>query len=94
MGQFKPMPKMETTEPKAVLKLKVGGGVVRPSVEDTGFSPMSASGGGSSKARFRRAPTPMVGGPAQAVPVARGLTPLKKGGSAKKECSGGPIKKR
>ena len=32
MGQFKPMPKMETTEPSVILKLKKGGRAVKKAI--------------------------------------------------------------
>jgi hypothetical protein len=40
MGQFKPMPKMKTTEPSVELKLKKGGTVKKA---DGGFMPMAAA---------------------------------------------------
>ena len=44
MGQFKPMTKMETTEPSVMLKLKKGGGV--KSMEDCDHKPMAKAMGG------------------------------------------------
>jgi len=44
MGQFKPMVKMETTEPSVILKLKKGGKVVKKADGGMMGSPMSAAG--------------------------------------------------
>ena len=44
MGQFKPMVKMETTEPSVELKLKKGGSVVKKADGGMMGSPMSAAG--------------------------------------------------
>ena len=68
MGQFKPMPKMETTEPSVELKLKKGGKVKKMM---DGGEPMMLE----APAR-RRMPTVR-----QAVPVApRGVSPLARAG--------------
>jgi hypothetical protein len=44
MGQFKPMVKMETTEPSVILKLKKGGSVAKKADGGMMGSPMSAAG--------------------------------------------------
>ena len=46
MGQFKPMIKMETTEPSVVLKLKKGGHVSMKHKEHDGHKPMHKMDGG------------------------------------------------
>jgi hypothetical protein len=48
MGQFKPMPKMKTTEPSVELKLKKGGAVAKK-----GIMPVSASARGAPMAARR-----------------------------------------
>jgi len=66
MGQFKPMVKMETTEPSVILKLKKGGAVQNSTKMHTASKKM-ASGGG---ALNMLASTPaLVGRPAVNAPV-------------------------
>jgi len=68
MGQFKPMVKMETTEPSVILKLKKGGHVGMKSKGENGHSPMKKMDGGVMGAL---AGTPaLVGRPAVNAPVA------------------------
>ena len=69
MGQFKPMVKMETTEPSVILKLKKGGHVDKKAASkgDYGHSPMKKFDGGAMGAL---AGTPaLVGRPAVNAPV-------------------------
>ena len=67
MGQFKPMVKMETTEPSVVLKLKKGGHVAMKSKGEDGYKPMKKMDGG---AMSMLAGTPaLVGRPAMNAPV-------------------------
>ena len=49
MGQFKPMVKMETTEPSVILKLKKGGHVASPAKDENGHTNMK---GDSFKAKY------------------------------------------
>jgi len=68
MGQFKPMVKMETTEPSVILKLKKGGHVAMKSKGEEGHKPMRKMDGGVMGAL---AGTPaLVGRPALNAPVA------------------------
>ena len=68
MGQFKPMVKMETTEPSVILKLKKGGHVGMKSKGENGHAPMKKMDGGVMGAL---AGTPaLVGRPAVNAPVA------------------------
>lgn len=68
MGQFKPMVKMETTEPSVILKLKKGGHVAMKSKGEDGYKPMRKMDGGVMGAL---AGTPaLVGRPALNAPVA------------------------
>lgn len=68
MGQFKPMVKMETTEPSVILKLKKGGHVAMHSKSENGYKPMKKMDGGAMAAL---AGTPaLVGRPAVNAPVA------------------------
>ena len=68
MGQFKPMVKMETTEPSVILKLKKGGHVAMHSKSEDGYKPMKKMDGGAMAAL---AGTPaLVGRPAVNAPVA------------------------
>jgi len=68
MGQFKPMVKMETTEPSVILKLKRGGHVAMKSKGEDGYKPMKKMDGGVMGAL---AGTPaLVGRPALNAPVA------------------------
>jgi len=66
MGQFKPMVKMETTEPSVILKLKKGGHVdmKKSAKSEDGHKPMHKFDGGAMGMRG----LPMVGG--SAAPVA------------------------
>ena len=70
MGQFKPMVKMETTEPSVILKLKKGGHVSSKAnaKEENGHKPMGKADGGMMGA-LAGAPA-LVGRPASAAPVA------------------------
>jgi hypothetical protein len=62
MGQFKPMVKMETTEPSVELKLKKGGKVVKKADGGMMGSPMSAAGP-MPPAMPARGGMPMAGAP-------------------------------
>ena len=78
MGQFKPMVKMETTEPSVVLKLKKGGHVGMPK-GDSGHKAMSKMADGG-MAMPRR--------PARAIAATRPMIParpMKEGGETKAE---------
>lgn len=104
MGQFKPMVKMETTEPSVILKLKKGGHVKNPKMkaEDNGTGYKKMADGGT---MGMLASTPaLVGRPAVNAPVRapgkpsmaarrkamRATAPaMKKGGGAKKMAMGG-----
>ena len=67
MGQFKPMVKMETTEPSVILKLKKGGHVAMKSKGENGHAPMKKMDGGAMSAM---AGTPaLIGRPALNAPV-------------------------
>jgi hypothetical protein len=67
MGQFKPMVKMETTEPSVILKLKKGGHVAMKSKGENGHAPMKKMDGGAMAAM---AGTPaLIGRPALNAPV-------------------------
>jgi len=62
MGQFKPMVKMETTEPSVILKLKTGGHVAMPKMKSTMGKPEKKMDGGAMGALAR---TPaLIGRPA------------------------------
>ena len=77
MGQFKPMHKMETTEPSVVLKLKVGGFVnkKKEAKADNDFKPMKKMDGGSMGMMGSNMP-PMIKPPvANVAPVARPARP-------------------
>jgi len=68
MGQFKPMVKMETTEPSVILKLAKGGHVAMKSKGENGHKPTKKMDGGAMAAL---AGTPaLVGRPALNAPVA------------------------
>ena len=93
MGQFKPMPKMATTEPSVELKLKKGGTVAKKAVGgamSAGAIPAVIAKGGR-KPVPRAARASMAGMPALAKPTAAptGALPLKKGGKA----TGGKLQK-
>jgi hypothetical protein len=67
MGQFKPMVKMETTEPSVILKLKKGGHVAMKSKGENGHAPMKKMDGGAMGAMSG---TPaLIGRPALNAPV-------------------------
>ena len=88
MGQFKPMPKMATTEPSVELKLKKGGTVAKKAVGGSmsaGAIPAVIAKGGR-KPVPRAARASMAGMPALAKPTAAptGALPLKKGGKLQK----------
>lgn len=92
MGQFKPMPKMATTEPSVELKLKKGGTVKKAiggSMSAGAIPAVIAKGGRKPVPRQARAS--MAGMPALAKPTAAptGALPLKKGGKA----TGGKLQK-
>ena len=82
MGQFKPMVKMETTEPSVLLKLKKGGHVNMKNggKAENGHKPMGKMDGGMMGALDR---APMAGGPAMNV------SPLAKAMAAKKRVAAG-----
>jgi hypothetical protein len=71
MGQFKPMVKMETTEPSVELKLKKGGKVAHKSMKDKsegGFKPMSKMADGGVLAALAGTPA-LLGRPAINAPI-------------------------
>jgi hypothetical protein len=85
MGQFKPMVKMETTEPSVILKLKKGGHVAMNRGGEYGFANMRSKGMGtmsddrySAPAAAPKAPSVMARRAAMAAPL------MKKGGKAEK----------
>jgi hypothetical protein len=97
MGQFKPMVKMETTEPSVELKLKKGGSVKKadggmmgmpssmPSMPARGGSMPAASPMRPSLASRRRLMKGMPAGAAPAAPVGPMSAMMKKGGEAKED---------
>ena len=72
MGQFKPMVKMETTEPSVILKLKKGGKVrLKKEISDYGHKYMNAKHKFDGGAMGALAATPaLIGRPAVNAPVA------------------------
>ena len=85
MGQFKPMVKMETTEPSVILKLKKGGHVAMNRGGEYGFENMRSKGmptmpdsSYSAPAAAPKAPSVMARRAAMAAPL------MKKGGKAEK----------
>jgi hypothetical protein len=83
MGQFKPMVKMETTEPSVILKLKKGGHVAMNRGGEYGFENMRSKGMNtmpdtaySAPAAAPKAPSMMARRAAMAAPL------MKKGGKA------------
>jgi hypothetical protein len=97
MGQFKPMVKMETTEPSIELKLKKGGSVKKadggmmgmpssmPAMPARGGSMPAASPMRPSLAARRRLMKGMPAGAAPAAPVGPMSAMMKKGGEAKED---------
>jgi hypothetical protein len=97
MGQFKPMVKMETTEPSVELKLKKGGSVKKadggmmgmpssmPAMPARGGSMPAASPMRPSLASRRRLMKGMPAGAAPAAPVGPMSAMMKKGGEAKED---------
>ena len=84
MGQFKPMVKMETTEPSVILKLKKGGHVnmKEGSKAENGHKPMGKMDGGVMGALDR---APVVGGPSMNVsPLAKAMAAKKRVASSNK----------
>lgn len=86
MGQFKPMVKMQTTEPSVELKLKKGGAVAKPAKAMNGgalgtasASPVGARGG---MAPVARPTAPSVAARRRAM---AGLPAMKEGGESKAE---------
>ena len=94
MGQFKPMVKMETTEPSVELKLKKGGkvekkmqsgGLPPPALPARGgMAPAGAPAAPSLMAR-RRAMRAMPAAPGPAAPVGPASRMMKEGGESKAE---------
>ena len=94
MGQFKPMVKMETTEPSVELKLKKGGkvekkmqsgGLPTPALPARGgMAPAGAPAAPSLMAR-RRAMRAMPAAPGPAAPVGPASRMMKEGGESKAE---------
>lgn len=85
MGQFKPMVKMMTTEPSAILKLKKGGKVEKKA--DGGFMPMQSTMPAGLPARGGVAPAASPARPSLAA-RRRAMNPnllMKKGGAASGE---------
>lgn len=94
MGQFKPMVKMETTEPSVELKLKAGGEVkkqmggalpMRPAMPARGGMMPAAAPKTPSLAARRRAMQAMPSAAAPAGPVGRAGRMMKEGGESKAE---------
>lgn len=98
MGQFKPMVKMETTEPSVELKLKKGGAVKKmqmggsmgspmmsPSVPARGGDSMAAAPMKPTMAARRRAMMARPSGAAPAGPVGMAGRMMKEGGESKSE---------
>ena len=107
MGQFKPMVKMETTEPSVILKLKKGGHVAMNSKSENGHTNMrehcaddeAAESGSAPKkpsmADRRKAMNPNFmkkGGMAKHDDAAQDRAMIKKALAGKKFASGGTIK--
>jgi hypothetical protein len=89
MGQFKPMVKMETTEPSVILKLKKGGHVASPAKDENGHTNMK---GDSFKAKYAEE---AAEGEAPCKPSASdrrkamSASLMKKGGKVEKKAMGG-----
>jgi len=85
MGQFKPMVKMETTEPSVILKLKKGGHVAMNRGGEYGFANMRAKGMNTMPDDSYSAPAAAPKAPSIAARRASMAAPLmKKGGKAEK----------
>jgi len=102
MGQFKPMVKMETTEPSVELKLKAGGEVkkqmggalpMRPAMPARGGMMPAAAPKKPSLAARRRAMRAMPAGAAPAGPVGRAGRMMKEGGDTLAEHASKPASK-
>jgi len=93
MGQFKQRPKMKTTEPSVILKLKKGGHVNAKLLQkgENGFSPMSSS------PKFRESMEPESGDAPKKPSMAarkKAMNPnFKDGGQVQKKGLGGMIKR-
>jgi hypothetical protein len=82
MGQFKPMVKMETTEPSVILKLKKGGKVAKMAMGGNDFVPMQSSMPNGLAARGGSAPADAPKKPSMSE-RRRAMNPnFKKGGKA------------
>jgi hypothetical protein len=85
MGQFKPMVKMETTEPSVILKLKKGGHVAMNRGGEYGFENMRSKGMNTMPDSSYSAPAAAPKAPSMAARRAAMAAPLmKKGGKAAK----------
>jgi hypothetical protein len=85
MGQFKPMVKMETTEPSVILKLKKGGHVAMNRGGEYGFANMRAKGMPTMSDDRYSAPAAAPAAPSMMARRAAMAAPLmKKGGKAEK----------
>lgn len=102
MGQFKPMVKMETTEPSVELKLKAGGEVkkqmggalpMRPAMPARGGMMPAAAPKKPSLAARRRAMQAMPSAAAPAGPVGRAGRMMKEGGDTLAEHAAKPASK-
>jgi len=74
MGQFKPMVKMETTEPSVILKLKKGGSVAHKKMKhggESGHKPMKKMMDGGVMEALAAQPALVGGGAGPVAPVAR-----------------------
>jgi hypothetical protein len=92
MGQFKPMVKMETTEPSVLLKLKKGGHVnmKKGGKAEHGHKPMGKMDGGVMGALDR---APVVGGPSMNVsPLAKAIAAKKRAAATNKPLISAPTK--
>jgi hypothetical protein len=79
MGQFKPMVKMETTEPSVILKLKKGGSVAHKKMKDGGgcsdYKPMKKMMDGGVMEALAAQPALVGGSSGSVAPVARPKKP-------------------
>ena len=93
MGQFKPMPKMMTTEPTVILKLKKGGHVASEHKDDCGHTNMKGKSFMSARAdeSAEEGSAPMKPSMSDRRKAMSGALMSKKGGKVAKKAMGGPM---
>jgi hypothetical protein len=94
MGQFKPMVKMETTEPSVILKLKKGGHVAQEHKDDAGHTNMKGKAFLSARAEEAAEEGSSPKKPSMSdrrKAMSGALLNSKKGGKAVKKADGGPM---